>query len=195
MLGRGEVNKVKDEMEDLTRKSDQRDIAADGIGAGDNDDDVAGDACRRYEASLESALDGVADPELARHLSQCAGCGAALERARRAAEWLRAAQMPAAGPDNIFVARVMARIRSEQEASTTAGAFWAPVQVLASRIAMAAGMVLLLLSLYVYKSTPRQTSSQQGATAAATGDFPQPPAQPAGKDEVLASLSGSHYGY
>jgi hypothetical protein len=56
---------------------------------------------------------------------------------------------------------------------------------------MAAGMVLLVLSLYVYKSAPRQTVQQQGARMEATGEFPQPPAQPADKDEVLASLSGS----
>jgi hypothetical protein len=180
VLGSGEGNKVKDEMEDLTRKSDPSD---------------AGEACRRYEVSLETALEGAAHAELAEHLGHCVGCSAALERARRAGDWLRAAQMPAAGPDNVFVARVMARIRSEQEARTSAGAFWVPVQTLASRMALAAGMALLLLSLYVYKSTPRQNVSQQGARVEAAGEFPQPPAQPSDKDEVLASLSGSHYGY
>jgi len=182
------VQKVKNEMDELNINSDRRDLAG-----GDGDD--AGEACHRYEASLETALDGVTDSALAKHLSQCTGCSAALERARRAAQWLRVAQMPAAGPDNIFVARVMARIRGEQDARVSAGAVWVPVQSFASRVALAACVLLLGLSLYVYKSTPLQNASQQGARAEATADFPQPPAQPADKDEVLASLSGSNYGY
>jgi len=178
----GEGAKVmKDEMDNLNMNSGDREAAV--------------DACRRYEAGLETAIDGVTDSDLAGHLSQCTGCSAALERARRAAQWLRVAQMPAAGPDNIFVARVMARIRSEQESRASAGAVWVPVQSFASRIALAACVLLLGLSLYVYKSAPLQNSSQQGARAEATADFPQPPAQPADKDEVLASLSGSQYGY
>lgn len=180
-------------IEELTAKSGRRDVSGDGIDAGVND--AVGQACRRYEERLETALDGTAEPELVQHLSQCAGCSAALESARRTGNWLRAAQMPAAGPDNIFVARVMARIRSEQEARSNAGAFWVPVQSLASRMALVAGMALLAMSLYVYKSAPRQNVAQQGTRAEATADFPQPPAQPASKDEVLASLSDSHYGY
>jgi hypothetical protein len=179
---------VKDEMDELSMNSDRRD--SDG-----RDRDAAGEVCRRYEANLEAALDGVTDPELARHLSQCAGCSAALERARRAGEWLRLARMPAAGPDNMFVARVMARIRSEQEARASEGAVWVPVPSLASRVALVAGMLLLGLSLYVYRSAPPRNASQQGARAEATADFPQPPDQPADKDEVLASLSGTQYGY
>lgn len=150
-----------------------------------------GEPCRRYEASLETALDGAADADLAEHLAHCAGCSAALERAQLTGEWLRAAQHSTADADSMFVTRVMSRIRGEQEVRATASAFWVPVQLLASRVAMAAGMVLLVLSLYVYKSAPRQTVQQQGARMEATGEFPQPPAQPADKDEVLASLSGS----
>jgi hypothetical protein len=156
---------------------------------------TTGEACRRYEASLEGALDSAAGSDLALHLSQCAGCTAALERAQLAGDWLRAARQSTAQADGMFVARVMSRIRSEQEVRASAGAFWVPVQTLASRLAMAAGVVVLVLSLYVYKSAPRQTVGQQGARVEATGEFPQPPAQPTDKDEVLASLSGSHYGY
>ena len=165
----------------------------------DEMDDFANtsEACRRYEARLEGVLDGVdenaADPELARHLSQCAGCAAALERARLGGDWLRATQQPAAAEaEGMFVARVMARIRNEEGLRAAAGAVWVPVQLLASRLALAAGALLLVLSLYVYKSAPRQPLAQQGARVEATGEFPQPPAQPADKDEVLASLSGSH---
>lgn len=158
--------------------------------------DAAGEPCRRYEARLEDVLEGSADAELAQHVNQCAGCRAALERAQVAATILRAAEEPAREPDGRFVARVMARIRSEEEVRATAGAFWVPVQTLASRLALAASMALLLLSFYVYKTTPRQVAQQPARTeATATADFPQPPAQPADKDEVLASLSGSQYGY
>ncbi|MGB6430230.1 MAG: hypothetical protein WBF06_06565 [Candidatus Acidiferrales bacterium] len=160
---------------------------------------TTGEACRRYEARLEGLLDdapeGAADPELAQHLSQCAGCTAALDRARLAGNWLRATQQAPAEANGIFVARVMARIRNEQEVRSTAGAVWVPVQLLASRLALGAGMVLLLLSLYVYKSTPRQITGQQRARVEATGEFPQPPSQPTDKNEVLASLSGAHDGY
>ena len=156
---------------------------------------TAGEPCRRYEASLETALEGAADAELAQHLSRCAGCAAALERAQMTSDWFRASRQSTAEADSMFVARVMSRIRGEQEVRATAGAFWIPVQLLASRLALGVGMVLLVLSLYVYKSAPRQIIGQQGARAEATGEFPQPPAQPADKDEVLASLSGSHDGY
>jgi hypothetical protein len=175
---------VKDEME---RPDTNRDLSADG---------AATEVCRRYEARLEDALEGAADAELAQHVNQCAGCRAALERAQVAAAMLRVAEQPVREADGRFVARVMALIRNEQEARATAGAFWVPVQTLASRLALAAGMLLLALSLYVYKTTPRQVAQQPArAEAAATADFPQPPAQPSDKDEVLASLSGSHYGY
>lgn len=157
---------------------------------------ITGEACRRYEARLEGALDGAldgaADPELTRHLSQCAGCTTALERARLGGEWLRATQQPAAEADGIFVARVMARIRNQEGQRAAGGAVWVPVQLLASRLALGAGALLLVLSLYVYKSAPRQSLAPQGARVEATGEYPQPPAQPADKDEVLASLSGSH---
>jgi len=175
---------VKDEME---RPDTNRNSSA---------EDAAGEACRHYEVRLEEALEGAADHDLAEHLAQCAGCRAALGRAQVAAAMLRAAEQPAREPDGRFVARVMALIRNEREARAAAGAFWVPVQTLASRLALAASMALLLLSLYVYKTTPRQVAQQPARTeATATADFPQPPAQPSDKDEVLASLSGSHYGY
>jgi hypothetical protein len=173
--------------------TDERDELKNEMGRGDSVENAEG-ACRGYAASLESSLDGVTDPEVAEHLSHCNGCRAALESARHAGAWLRAAQMPAAGPDSLFVGRVMSRIRSEQEERSKAGAFWVPVQSFASRMALASGMLLLMLSVYVYKSAPRQSASPQGARAEASADFPQPPAQPADKDEVLASLSGSQNG-
>lgn len=168
------------EMEGMDKKQEQGD---------------SGEACRRYEARLEGILEHAPDAELAQHLSQCAGCSAAFSRAQLAGNWLRAARQPAAEADERMVSRVMARIRSEQEVRSSAGAFWVPVQLLASRVALVAGMALLGLSLYVYKSAPRVADQPQGGRVEATAEFPQPPAQPADKDEVLASLSDSQYGH
>lgn len=191
MASRGEGSKVALDKNENAERSILN-SAANGMASGAAD----AVACRNYEARLADALEGATDADLTAHLAQCASCSVALERARLAGDWLRATARPAAEADGLFVARVMARIRNVQDEQATAGAFWAPVQSLASRMALAAGVAVLVLSLYVYKSAPRQgAAGQQGASVAANGEFPQPPAQPADKDEVLASLSGTHYGY
>jgi hypothetical protein len=161
-------------------------------------------ACRAYEGRLESLLlahidaanNGCdsQDPELAAHLKQCAGCRGALERAREAGEWVRATQPPAPDPGNWFATRVMARIR-EEERKRAATRIWAPIESLASRLALGVGMVLLVLGTYVYESSPQQLPMTNTQQSELTSEFPQPPAHPADKDEVLASLSGENYGY
>jgi hypothetical protein len=157
-------------------------------------------ACRAYEGRLESFLEGrpseADDPggaELAAHLEKCAACRDALDRAREAAQWVRATQDPAPDPGDWFATRVMARIR-EEEGKRAATPFWGPMESLASRLAMGVGMVVILLCGYVYESTPRQSPVANGQTEL-TSEFPQPPSHPADKDEVLASLSGENYGY
>jgi hypothetical protein len=157
-------------------------------------------ACRAYEGRLESLLegrpdaaDGPGDAELAAHLEKCAVCRDALDRAREAAQWLRATQNPAPDPGDWFATRVMARIR-EEENKLLAAPFWGPIESLASRLAMGVGMVVILLCGYVYESAPRQAPVTNGQTEL-TSEFPQPPSHPADKDEVLASLSGENYGY
>lgn len=161
-------------------------------------------SCRAYEGRLEgilnarvdSASDGQdsQDPELGAHLKECAGCRAALDRARETGEWIRATQTPAPDPGNWFATRVMARIR-EEERKRVAAPIWAPIELLASRLALGVGMVLIVLGTYVYESSPQQVPVTNTQQSEFTSEFPQPPAHPADKDEVLASLSGENYGY
>jgi hypothetical protein len=157
-------------------------------------------ACRAYEGRLESflehgpdAADSPGDAELAAHLEKCAACRGALDCAREAAQWVCATQDPTPDPGAWFATRVMARIR-EEEHKRVATPFWGPIESLASRLAMGVGMVVILLCGYVYESAPRQSPVANGQTEV-TSEFPQPPAHPADKDEVLASLSGANYGY
>ncbi|MGO9640124.1 MAG: hypothetical protein ACLP1Y_02305 [Candidatus Acidiferrales bacterium] len=150
-------------------------------------------ACRGHEDRLESALEGYADAEFAAHLEKCAGCRAALDRARQAGELLLETQERTPDPGNWFATRVMARIREEERRRVTS-LLWGPIESLASRLAMGVGMVLILLCAYVYESSPRQVPAANGQAEVAS-EFPQQPSHPADKDEVLASLSGVNYEY
>ncbi len=150
-------------------------------------------ACRAYEGRLESALEGRPDAELTAHLETCAGCRAALDRARETGEWIRATLVPAPDPGTWFATRVMARIREEQR-RRAAAPISGMIESLAWRLAMGAAVVLIALGTYVYTSSPQQVPATNGQTEL-TSEFPQQPAHPADKDEVLASLSGENYGY
>ncbi len=159
----------------------------------------------RVERSAEGVPAGTAVPndmervetaELDAHLLQCAACRVALEDAEFATQ-LMCDRMRSEGSDaaiaagtehqlDFFPTRVMARIR--EESSRRAG-IWRPLELLASRFALAAAVALLALSVYLAEfaqplRVPTMTSSQEIGTG-----MPEPPAQPASQDEVLTSLA------
>ena len=152
--------------------------------------------CRRYEARLEDYLNGAADSELNKHLSQCANCRTALEDSRMAGKWLREVWEPAGEPGSAFLAGVMARIREEQMRAQSPAAFWNPLEFLASRLSLTAAMLLLALSVYLAEFTPRRTATPPSPRSELSAtDFPQPPGDPVSNEEVLQSLAERDYGH
>ena len=153
----------------------------------------SGSVCREYEARLEDFLDGVADAEVAAHLENCAGCRAAFEAAAFGRALLRENFEPTAEPGGVFSTRVMAAVRAEQRAGLERGAFWRPLEALASRLALTAAVLVLLLGAYVFGFAPPQGGTVPSPTQISEG-FPEPPHQPANPDEVLQSLGGNGHG-
>jgi len=148
--------------------------------------------CPEYQASLEDAVrDGAPCIEpgspLQRHLETCAGCQQAFSDAVTASKLMVYAR-PLKEPSPAFVTRVMASVR---EASQAAPAIWRPLELLASRVALVAAVVLLALSVYLREFAPvRDTAAINTGTEIGAG-LPEPPAQPADADEVLMTLADS----
>jgi hypothetical protein len=146
--------------------------------------------CPEYQASLEDAVrDGAACIEpgspLQRHLDACGGCQQALSDAVTASR-LMAHARPLREPSPAFVTRVMASVR---EASQAAPTIWRPLELLASRVALVAAVILLALSVYLREFAPaRDTAAINTGTEIGAG-LPEPPAQPAAADEVLMTLA------
>lgn len=152
--------------------------------------------CGKYEARLEDYLGGAPDAELSEHLLRCEGCRAALEDSRLAGELLRGAWEPAGEPTRAFLASVMLRIREEEARAKSPAAFWAPFELLASRLSLTAAVLLLALSVYLAKFAPPRRSIPFVPARAelSAADLPQPPGDPVSNDDILVSLSERNYG-
>jgi predicted anti-sigma-YlaC factor YlaD len=148
--------------------------------------------CRSYEARLEDAVvEGAAHVEpgsaLALHLGQCAACREALDNAVLASRLMRHAGDAAVEPSEAFVTRVMAAIREAGRAGPAA--IWRPLELLASRLALVAAVVLLALAVYLREfAPPRGTAASNGQTEIGAG-LPEPALPPANEDDVLVSLA------
>jgi len=156
-----------------------------------------GTACKGYEARLEDLLEGGTDPaalELAAHLKRCGGCRQALEAAQFGRELLCEVLEPAGEPGAAFAARVVANIRFEEARRLSAGAFWRPLERLASRLALSAAAALLMLAVYLFESAPPRRPNQIGTQGGVTEVFSDPAAQPANQDDVLMSLAERGHG-
>lgn len=146
--------------------------------------------CSEYQASLEDAVrDGAACIEpgspLQRHLESCVECQQGLNDAIVASKLMTHAR-PLREPSPAFVTRVMASVR---EASQAAPTIWRPLELLASRVALVAAVLLLALSVYLREFAPtRDTAAINTSTEIGAG-LPEPPAQPANADEVLMTLA------
>lgn len=142
------------------------------------------------EARLEDYLDGASDFELQRHLGECADCRAAVEDSRLAGELLRQALEPSSEPSAAFLPGVMARIREEKARAESPAAFWRPLELLASRLALTAAVLLFALSAYLVEFAPgRNVAQVPSRTEISAADLPQPPQDPVSNEEVLQSLA------
>jgi hypothetical protein len=152
--------------------------------------------CRSFEGRFEDYLAGAPDPEFGDHLVQCAHCREALEDSRLAGNLLRDAWEPAAPASRAFVAGVMSRIREDEARAKAPGAFWAPFELLASRLSLTAAVLLLAISVYLARFAPprRAVSFTPARTELTAADLPQPPGDPVSNDEILVSLSERNYG-
>ena len=148
--------------------------------------------CPEYHADLEDVLrEGEACVEpgsrLEIHLRNCANCREALNDAVRTSKLMRHARYPESAVSPAFVTRVMATIREATQ--TVPATIWRPLELLASRMALMAAIVLLVLSVYLRELAPARGVAAVNAPAEVGAVLPEPPAQPANADEVLISIA------
>ncbi len=156
--------------------------------------------CLRYEAVLEDYLEGVLDEAgteaVRRHLHNCAGCGAALDRAAGSVRLLRIVE-PSQAPGQAFARNVMARIRSaEQERTAERAVFWQPFVVSGWRFAGTAALALgVLLTCDIGWSHYARLNVASARTVDRIDIFaPEPARAPANKDEVLMMVAETNHG-
>nr|HEV7955394.1 hypothetical protein [Candidatus Acidoferrales bacterium] len=115
-------------------------------------------SCENYELRLADAAELAAErgeqvalsTDLSAHVSSCARCSDALDAISVSRSLLLAGFEPTAAPSPFFAKRVMATIRSEEAQRTLTSPFWSPLQHLAARIAMGAGVAVMALTAYAY---------------------------------------------
>lgn len=149
--------------------------------------------CRKYQVRMEDHLGAApqaveSDLELTAHLRGCARCREAFAAAQLSGR-LFSAEEPEVQPSEAFVTRVMATIREEQARLLAPATAWRPLEAMASRFALVAAVVLLALSVFLGEFSPALRQPDMSATTEVTGDWPEPPVQPATQDEVLMSLA------
>lgn len=156
-------------------------------------------SCENFELRLEDAAELAAErgeqialsTDLSAHVSGCTHCSEALDAISVSRSLLHAGFEPTAAPSPFFTKRVMAVIREEEERQAAQGSiFWSPLQHLAARIAVGAGVAVMLLSVYAYTSSASSSGDSPTINAAAYELVPhqQLDPQPQSKDEVLMSL-------
>lgn len=148
--------------------------------------------CPEYQASLEDVLregEAYIEPNspLERHLQSCADCREALNDALGASKLMRHGRYPEYAASPAFVTRVMASIREATQAVPST--IWRPLELLASRMALVAAIVLLAMSVYLHEMTPARSAAAINAQTEIGAGMPEPPATPADADEVLMSLA------
>jgi hypothetical protein len=157
------------------------------------------DFCDNYELRLADAAELAAErgeqialsTDLSAHVSSCARCSDALDAISVSRSLLLAGFEPMAAPSPFFAKRVMAVIRSEEARRAQSSPFWSPLQHLAARIAMGAGIAVILLSGYAYSSSASSDAVDTPSINAAAYELvphQQLDPQPQSKDEVLMSL-------
>jgi hypothetical protein len=136
------------------------------------------------------------DAELAAHLRECARCRESFAAAQLSGLLFFSESAAEVRPSETFVTRVMASVRAEQARLLVPNIVWRPLEALASRFALVAAVALLALSVFLGEFAPALRQPDPGGVASMeiTGDWPEPPAQPATQDEVLMSLAEAESG-
>jgi hypothetical protein len=155
-------------------------------------------SCENYELRLADAAELASErgeqialsTDLSAHVSSCARCSDALDAISVSRSLLLAGFEPTAAPSPFFAKRVMATIRSQESQRAQSSPFWSPLQHLAARIAMGAGIAVMALTVYAYTFSNSSTVDSSGTNATAYELVPhqQLDPQPQSKDEVLMSL-------
>ena len=155
--------------------------------------------CLQYEAVLEDYLEGVLDEAGAeavrRHLRDCPGCGAALDRAAGSVRLLRIAE-PSQAPGQAFARNVMARIRSaEQQRTAERAVFWQPFVVSGWRFAGTAALALgVLLTCDIGWSHYARLNLASARSVDRMDMFaPEPARAPSSKDEVPMMVAETNH--
>jgi len=167
----------------------------------------AGKACPEYEARLEEALGqggdlqasaesaGVLqDAALAAHVGVCAGCRQALQAAREAQALLRSGLEATGEPHPGLATRVLAEIRQREGRAEGAWELWAPIEILARRLAWAAALVLLVLGAYELGVLDASHRTEMTSANEMREIFPDPNRLPLDEDEVVERLAGNGNG-
>jgi hypothetical protein len=121
------------------------------------------------------------------HIADCASCREAAQDVFATRKILKdvASYSDVARP--WFAARVMAAIAARERELAEAASTWLAVPKLASRLAMASGVLLLVASTWLYeRRLPTPTPSQQASTLAAQESLFEAP--PANQDDVLVNV-------
>jgi predicted anti-sigma-YlaC factor YlaD len=152
-------------------------------------------SCEQFEARLEDAAELgqqiTLTEDLSAHVSECANCREAFEAVALSQSLLRSGLDATVAPGPFFTKRVMAVIRAEEERlAAQTSVFWSPLQHLAARMAMAAGVIVMGLTLYVYTfgHAGAGVTTAQNETSYELVPHQQLDPQPQSKDDVLMSL-------
>jgi len=155
-------------------------------------------SCEQFDLQLADAAELAAERgeqialsvDSSAHLSNCARCSDALDAVSVSRSILHAGLEPTAAPSPFFAKRVMAVIRAEENRLAAQGStFWSPMQHLAARIAMVAGVLVMALTIYAYTfNSSTSVDSTVNVTAYELVPHQQLDPQPQSKDEVLLSL-------
>jgi hypothetical protein len=154
-------------------------------------------ACHKYMVRMEDlvgtgpeALES--DPALAAHLRECERCRRAMASADSSRRLFVNLGSPAVPASEFFVTRVMASIDEQESLASLPSPLWRPLEVLASRFALVAAVVLLALSVFLGEFSPSLRRVDIGSSGTSSpevvGAWPEPPSQPVTQDEVLMSL-------
>jgi hypothetical protein len=151
-------------------------------------------SCEQFEARLEDAVEFgqqiALTEDLSAHVAGCANCREAFEAVAVSRSLLRFGLEPTAAPGPFFAKRVIAVICAEEERVAAQGSiFWSPLQHLAARMAMAAGVIVMALTVYVYTfGRTGGVTTAQNETSYELVPHQQLDPQPQSKDDVLMSL-------
>jgi hypothetical protein len=144
-------------------------------------------AALREARNLEELTATLAEGQRA-HLMACPACREAAQDILEAREIFGDVPSQAAVERPWFATRVMAAISARERELTEAASTWLAVPKFAARLAMAAGVVLLVGSTWLYRSPAKVSPAQPSATANQEYLFDPPPAQ-ANQDDVLISMA------